>query len=58
MKSIPSLAVAVLDFTGNFVNTSTMSVTLSPVGMVGPALMAWAPIAAPVRWDTMDRAAR
>lgn len=47
MTSTPSLADAVLVFTGRSVSTRKMSVTLSPVRMEAPALMAWAPTAAP-----------
>lgn len=45
--STPSLAVAVLVFTGHSVSTSRMSVILSPVRTEAPALMAWVPTAAP-----------
>lgn len=45
--STPSLAVAVLVFTGHSVSTSRMSVILSPVRTEAPALMAWEPTAAP-----------
>lgn len=58
MISTPSLAVAVLVFTGHSVSSSRMSATLSPVRMEAPVLMAWAPTAAPAPLDTMDRTAR
>lgn len=58
MTSTPSLAAAVLVFTGCFVSTSKTSVTPNPVRMEGPALMAWECIAAPAQWGTMARTAR
>lgn len=58
MTSTPSLAIAVLVFTGSSVSTSRMSATLSPVRMEEPALTAWAPIVAPAPWDSVDRIAR
>lgn len=58
MISTPSLADAVLDFTGHSVNMSKMSVTLNRVKMEASALMAWAPTAAPAQQDTVDRTVR
>lgn len=58
MISTPSLAVAALDFMGHSVNMSKMSVTLNRVKMEAPALMAWAPTAAPAQRDTTDRTVR
>lgn len=58
MISTPSLAAATLAFTGLSVNMSKTSVTLNPVKMEAPALMAWAPTAAPALPDTVDRTVR
>lgn len=58
MISTPFLAVALLDFMEHSVNMSKMSVTLNRVRMEAPALMAWAPTAAPAQHDTMDKTVR